>query len=222
MSTDRLDLALSKELEALKIQGRAKPAERVIQDYIPPEGKKGPRYKINGRPDEFIRLNSNSYLSLSNHPRVMASADRATARFGVGPGAVRFIDGTFSLHHRLEERIAAFVNKPQAKIFNSAYTANCGLALAVSSPKTHWIGDALNHNSIIRAMRISNVPSSSKGIFKHNDTDDLVRCLDEVGPDMDRVIVIFGKMMLRPAWPGTTVLRFLELFGGCVQTEEQG
>jgi glycine C-acetyltransferase len=91
----------------------------------------------------------------------------------------------------LEKRISEFVGVPGAKIFNSAYTANCGLALSISSAKTHWIGDQLNHNSIIRAMRISNIPSSNKGIYKHNDMDDLRRCLDEVGPDIERVIVIF-------------------------------
>ncbi|MFH2091910.1 MAG: aminotransferase class I/II-fold pyridoxal phosphate-dependent enzyme [Pseudomonadota bacterium] len=191
MSTDKLDHSLSRELSRLKKEGRAKPQERVIEHYIPSAGEKGPRYKIAGSRNEFIRLNSNSYLSLSNHPDVMKAADQATALFGVGPGAVRFIDGTYTYHHRLENRIAAFLNKPGAKIFNSAYTSNCGLALAISNDKTHWIGDQLNHNSIIRAMRICNIPSQNKGIFKHNDMADLKRCLDEVSPDMERVVVIF-------------------------------
>lgn len=191
MSTDKLDISLSYELDQLKEDGRAKPKERVIEQYIPANGKKGPRYKMAGSKNEFIRLNSNSYLSLSNHPDVMAQADKATAQFGVGPGAVRFIDGTFTYHHCLENRIAAFLNKPGAKIFNSAYTSNCGLALAISNKNTHWIGDQLNHNSIIRAMRISNIPSQNKGIFKHNDMIDLERCLDAVSPDIERVVVIF-------------------------------
>ncbi len=191
MSTDRLDTALNIELDALKTEGRAKPPERVINGYIPPMGEKGPRYTLAGSSKEFIRLNSNSYLSLSSHPALIEAADEATHEFGVGPGAVRFIDGTFSHHHRLENCIARFLDKPAAKIFNSAYTSNCGLALAISNKKTHWIGDQLNHNSIIRAMRISNIPSPNKGIFKHNDMEDLRRCLDAVSPDMERVVVVF-------------------------------
>lgn len=191
MSTNQLDISLSQELEQLKAEGRAKPEERVITDFIPPAGEKGPRYRLAGSSNDFLRLNSNSYLSLSNHTDVMKAADTATAKFGVGPGAVRFIDGSFTHHHELEARIAKFVSKPGAKIFNSAYTSNCGLALSISNKKTHWIGDQLNHNSIIRAMRISNIPSANKGIFKHNDMDDLKRCLDEVKPDIERVIVIF-------------------------------
>ncbi len=191
MSTDKLDLSLSQELDSLKAEGRAKAPERIIEAYIPARGPKGPRYKLAGSDMEFIRLNSNSYLSLSQHPDLVAAADQATREFGVGPGAVRFIDGTFIHHVALEKRVAAFVDKPAAKIFNSAYTANCGLALSVSSAKTHWIGDQLNHNSIIRAMRISNIPSKNKGIYMHNDMADLKRCLDEVPRDMERVVVIF-------------------------------
>jgi glycine C-acetyltransferase len=191
MSTNKLDVSLEQELAALKEEGRAKPAERIIEKYIPPKGKKGPRYKMVGSDNEFIRMNSNSYLSLSNHAKLMSAADKATNEFGVGPGAVRFIDGTFIHHDNLEKRIASFTKKPAAKIFNSAYTSNCGLALSISNKKTHWIGDQLNHNSIIRAMRITNIPSANKGIFKHNDMADLKRCLDEVKPDIERVVVIF-------------------------------
>ena len=191
MSTNKLDISLAQELEVLKQEGRAKAPERIIEQYLPPKGEKGPRYKLVGSNNEFIRLNSNSYLSLSNHSELAAAADKATHKFGVGPGAVRFIDGTFIHHDQLEKRVARFVEKPAAKIFNSAYTSNCGLALTISNNKTHWIGDQLNHNSIIRAMRISNIPSVNKGIFKHNDMKDLERCLEEVAPGMDRVVVIF-------------------------------
>ena len=191
MSLDNLDAALAAELDALALEGRVKAEERVITRYIPPQGEFGPRYRLVGSDQEFLRMNSNSYLSLANHPKVIEAADKATHEFGVGPGAVRFIDGTYSYHVRLEERIADFTTKPKAKIFNSAYTSNCGLALAISNAKTHWIGDQLNHNSIIRAMRIAGVPRENKGIFKHNDMGDLRQCLEEVDPAVERVVVIF-------------------------------
>ncbi|MCK5350229.1 MAG: aminotransferase class I/II-fold pyridoxal phosphate-dependent enzyme, partial [Desulfobacula sp.] len=191
MSLKKLDASLEQELNTLKSEGRAKIPERIIEEFLPPKGEKGPRYKLKGYDKEFLRLNSNSYLSLSNNLDMMKAADEATNKFGVGPGAVRFIDGTFIHHANLETRIAKFVNKPVAKIFNSAYTTNLGLAIAISNKKTYWIGDQLNHNSIIRAMRIANIPSLNKGIFKHNDMDDLKRRLDEVPKEMARVLVIF-------------------------------
>jgi len=191
MPLEKLDDSLRQEIDALKAEGRAKIPERVIVEYLPPVGKKGPRYKLKGSDREYIRMNSNSYLSLSNDPEIIEAADRATRKLGVGPGAVRFIDGTFSYHVALEERIARFVSKPAAKIFNSAYTSNCGLALAVSNKQTFWIGDQLNHNSIIRAMRISNVPGSNRAIYDHNDMAGLGKCLDGVPKDMERVVIIF-------------------------------
>lgn len=191
MSLKQLDKTLAQELIELQSEGRAKPPERIITGYLPPTKGRGPRYTLKGEKKQFIRMNSNSYLSLSNHPQLVAAADTATHSCGVGPGAVRFIDGTFSYHSELEQRIARFVDKPAAKIFNSAYTSNCGLALTIGSKKTHWIGDQLNHNSIIRAMRIAGVPSANKGIYAHNDMDELHRCLDSVGKDIDRVVVIF-------------------------------
>jgi glycine C-acetyltransferase len=191
MSLDSLDRSLDKELANLQAAGRAKKPERIITGYHPSKDGYGPRYLLAGQNQEFLRLNSNSYLSLSNHPALIEAADRATREFGVGPGGVRFIDGTFRHHTGLEERIAGFTGKPAAKIFNSAYTANCGLALALSTAETHWIGDQLNHNSIIRAMRIAGVPSENKGIYRHNDMDDLQRCLEQIGPEIERVVVIF-------------------------------
>jgi glycine C-acetyltransferase len=192
MSLALLNAGLAKDVAALQSEGRAKAPERVIVDYVPPEGALGPRYKLAGFDDQrFIRMNSNSYLSLSHHPDVIAAADHATHRFGTGPGAVRFIDGTCTAHVELEERIAAYMDRPAAKIFNSAYTANLGLALALQNKKTYWVGDALNHNCIIRAMRIANVPRENKAIFRHNDMAHLAECVANIAEHIERVIVIF-------------------------------
>jgi glycine C-acetyltransferase len=136
-------------------------------------------------------MNSNSYLSLSNHPEVLKAADEASHAYGAGPGAVRFIDGTFAPHRDLEERVARFVGRPAARIFNSAYTTVLGLAITISGPETFWIGDELNHNCIIRAMRIANVPSAQRAIFKHNDVADLEQHLARVPDGITRVAVIF-------------------------------
>jgi glycine C-acetyltransferase len=182
---------MQRDVEKLIAEGRAKAPERVIVDYIPPKAPYGPRYRLAGHDGEFLRMNSNSYLSLSHHPDVLAAADAASHRFGAGPGAVRFIDGTFNSHVDLEKRIAAFCGRSAAKIFNSAYTSNLGLALAVQNNKTYWIGDELNHNCIIRAMRIANVPSSQRAIFKHNDMTALKTAIENVPDGIDRVCVIF-------------------------------
>jgi glycine C-acetyltransferase len=191
MSLQKLNAALVADVAGLEQEGRAKAPERVIVGYIPPSETRGPRYRLRGSDRDFLRMNSNSYLSLSNHAGVLAAADEASHAFGAGPGAVRFIDGTFAAHVELEERIARFVGRPAARIFNSAYTTVLGLAITLSGPDTFWIGDELNHNCIIRAMRIANVPSAQRAIFRHNDLGDLERHLQGVPAGMERVIVIF-------------------------------
>jgi len=191
MSLEKLNAALTEELAALESQGRAKAPERLIVDYIPPAADRGPRYRLRGSDLDFLRMNSNSYLSLSHHPAVLEAADEASRRFGAGPGAVRFIDGTFLPHAELEQGIAGFVGRPAARVFNSAYTSTLGLSLTLAGPGTYWIGDELNHNCIIRAMRIAGVPRERRSIFKHNDVDGLRHNLEQVPDEVERVVVIF-------------------------------
>ena len=191
MSLDALDASLVQDVAALQREGRAKAPERIISGYVPAAGARGPRYTLQGRDGVFLRMNSNSYLSLSHHPRMLHAADEAARIFGAGPGAVRFIDGTSVHHVALEARIAAFTGRPAARVFNSAYTTVLGTAIALSGPGTFWIGDELNHNCIIRAMRIANVPGDRRAIFAHNDPADLTRRLEAVPDGVGRVIVIF-------------------------------
>ena len=68
MSLDKLNAALVADVAALKQEGRAKAPERIIVGYVPAAGARGPRYRLHGSDRDFLRMNSNSYLSLSNHP----------------------------------------------------------------------------------------------------------------------------------------------------------
>jgi glycine C-acetyltransferase len=190
MSVERLNKTLLGELKNLRDEGRSKAPERIIEEVIHPKGEKGFRYKLRGYDGEYLRMNSNSYLGLSNDTRLVEASDKACREVGVGPGAVRFIDGTFSYHADLEERIAGFAGKPAARIFNSAYTANLGLALTLTHRNTYWIGDQLNHNSIIRALRISAVDRDHKDIYIHNSMEDLRRRMEIIPNWITRVIII--------------------------------
>ena len=81
----------------------------MIAGVIPARDGKGPRYLIQGQGDlPFLRMNSNSYLGLALNARVKAAEDEAVRRYGSGPGAVRFISGTWAPHVALELRLAAF------------------------------------------------------------------------------------------------------------------
>lgn len=105
MSLKKLNQSLQKEIEELQAEGRRKTPERIITSNIPPQRTRGPRYCIAGEEKTFLRINSNNYLNLSTHPKLIAAADKAFKKFGVGPGAVRFIDGTYIEHKTLEKKL---------------------------------------------------------------------------------------------------------------------
>ena len=107
MSITKLNKILTDSVADLKAKGSAKGAEMVITGMKPAEGEKSVRYFVEGYGDkEFVKMNSNSYLGMSLHPEVMKAEEEATREFGVGPGAVRFISGTYKHHVELEEKLA--------------------------------------------------------------------------------------------------------------------
>jgi len=187
MAHDRLDRALDRHVEALREAGTAKGDESVVVALTPPSGERGPRVRLAGEGDrEFLRMNSNSYLGMSLRPAVIAAEEEATRRYGAGPGAVRFISGTFEPHVALERRLAAFHGREAAMIFSSAYAAVVSTLAPLTDDRTLVISDELNHNCIINAMRLSR--PMDKKIYAHNDMSALSKALAEAAtrPDGDR------------------------------------
>jgi glycine C-acetyltransferase len=172
MPTPALNQLLARHLDELTAQGRRKGAERVVTAIVPAEGRSGPRVRLAGCGDRvFLRMNSNSYLGLSLNREVIAAAERAARRFGAGPGAVRFISGTCEPHVELEERLAAFHGREAAMLFSAAYAAVLGVLPPLISDQTIVLSDALNHNSIINAVRLGR--PLDKLVYRHLDLEDL-------------------------------------------------
>jgi glycine C-acetyltransferase len=184
-----METMLQQRLSELNEKGLRKGEEKVITGIIPAEDKKGPRYVLSGFPGKaFLRMNSNSYLGLSLHADVKKAEENGTTNFGVGPGAVRFISGTFSHHIELEAKLAEFHKKAAAMIFSSAYAAIMGVITPLIDSETVVISDALNHNSIINAIRLSR--PKAKEIYNHLDTDDLEQKMEGFIGKANRVLII--------------------------------
>lgn len=187
--TERIKNTILNELEDLKSQGRSKSSERVIIGYKKANENSGPRFMLKDQEKEFIRMNSNSYLGLSQHEKLISAEKDASEKLGVNPGGVRFIDGTTKYHVILEEKLAEFHNKEASKIFSSAYMANLGVALSLINKNTFVISDSLNHNSIIRSLRIAGLPRENKGIYSHNNIEELKETLQNIPEKIERVII---------------------------------
>ncbi len=120
----------------------------------------------------LLNFCANNYLGLANHPRVREAARRGTDAYGVGPGAVRSIAGTTTLHVELEQKLADFKHAEACVTFQSGFTANLATIPALVGPGDLIFSDELNHASIIDGCRLSRAEVIR---YAHNDVDDLRR-----------------------------------------------
>jgi len=189
MPTLRLETILNERLDELARSGRLKGEESVIAGVVPPRDGKGPRYLLKGHGDRpFLRMNSNGYLGLALSAKVKAAEEEAVGRYGTGPGAVRFISGTWEPHVALEQRLAAFHSRSAAMLFGSAYAAVMGILPPLITERTAVISDELNHNSIINAVALGR--PAAKLIYHHLDMEELERHLAEAARSCSRAIIV--------------------------------
>ncbi len=189
MPHEKFVLALSDELAKIDERGNPKRFEKVIVGVVPPQGGWGPRYLLADRADRlFLKMNSNNYLGMGLREEIRAAEEAAVDRFGAGPGAVRFISGTYQTHVDLEERLARFHARPAAMIFSSAYAAMLGTFVPLVTPETAIVSDELNHNCIINAIKLSR--PKEKRVYKHNDVEDMEAQLAAVAGSCRRALVV--------------------------------
>ncbi len=206
MPHDRLDLMLLGELESLTSAGIAKGSEKVIRDVVPPQGSIGRRYRLEGSDLDFLRMNSNSYLGLAHHPQVVEAEEAATRVFGVGPGAVRFISGTYTPHRRLEQRLADFHGRESAVIYSSAYAAVVSTLVTLVTPESAVLSDELNHNCIINGLRMTR--PGARDVYPHLDVETLDAKLAALAGTVERALVITdGVFSMRGDFADLSALR---------------
>ncbi|NPV66643.1 MAG: glycine C-acetyltransferase [Anaerolineae bacterium] len=159
---------IEQEIAALKEQGlftHIRTVESPMGAWIQVDGKR------------VLNFCANNYLGLANHPRLVQAAKAAIDRYGVGPGAVRTIAGTMSLHVELEKRLAAFKKVEDVVTFQSGFNANLATIPALVGREDVIFSDRLNHASIIDGCRLSRARIVA---YEHNDPDDLRRQIAEV------------------------------------------
>jgi len=189
MSLEKLENVLRATLDELESEGRLKGKEMVITDIRKAKGEEGPRYFLKGKEGKpFIRMNSNSYLGLSLRKEIISRGKETTFQFGTGPGAVRFISGTFQIHRKLEQKLAHFHHRDDAIIFSSAYATVVGILAPLISPETVLISDELNHNCIINAIRLSR--PADKHIYRHLDMKGLEEQINKTITKAKRLLIV--------------------------------
>jgi glycine C-acetyltransferase len=155
-----------------------------------PVSHKSTMREANGDVHDVIMLGSNSYLSLTTHPRVVAAAKEACDKYGYGMGAVSLYSGTTDLHRELERLIAEFYGTEDAIIIPCGYSANVGVISALCGPGDVVICDAYDHASIFDGCKLS---GADVKIFLHRNMKHLEKILRAI-PDSQtgRLIITDG------------------------------
>ena len=138
---------------------------------------------------KVLMFGSNSYLGLTNHPKIKEAAKKAIDKYGTGCAGSRFLNGTLDIHIELEKRLAAYVGKEAAVLFSTGFQVNLGVISCLLDRNDYLVLDEYDHASIIDGSRLS----FSRSIkYAHNDMDDLRKKLSRLPEDSAKLIVADG------------------------------
>ncbi len=123
---------------------------------------------------KMLMMGSNSYLGLTNHPKVKEASIKAIKKYGSGCAGSRFLNGTLDIHIELEAELAKFVGKEAALAYPTGYQANLGCISALVNKGEYIITDKYDHASIIDGCMMS---QGTMLRFNHNDMKSLEKTL---------------------------------------------
>ncbi len=166
--------------ELTSLESRALRRRLAVVDEVLPGGK----VKVAGH--TLLNLSSNDYLGLSLDPRLIAAAQAAAARWGVGAGASRLVAGHLALHEAVETRLARFKGTEAAVIFSTGYMANLGVITALMGEGDVIFSDKLNHASIYDGSKLAGAALER---FPHRDLNQLEKLLQKPRSAKRRLIV---------------------------------
>lgn len=166
--------------------------KKVIEAGIYPyfraiESDQDTEVKINGK--RVLMFGSNSYLGLTNHPRIKEAAKNAIDKYGTGCAGSRFLNGTLDIHLQLEERLAKLTGKEATLCYSTGFQVNLGVVSVLTGRNDHLLLDELDHASIIEGSRLS---FSRTLKYRHNDMKSLESKLKHCAPESIKLIVVDG------------------------------
>lgn len=141
------------------------------------------------RGKRVLMFGSNSYLGLTNHPKIKEASIEAIRKYGTGCAGSPFLNGTLDIHIELEEKLADFVGKEKAIVYSTGFHTNIGVIPTIMGRGDYIIGDELNHASIVEGRRLSFATYMK---YKHNDMESLEAVLKKIPYESIKLIVMDG------------------------------
>ena len=138
---------------------------------------------------KVLMFGSNSYLGLSDDPRLKEAAIAAIKKYGTSCSGSRFLNGTLDIHEELEAKLAKFVGKEEAVTYSTGFQVNLGVVSCLGFRGGFLFLDALDHACIIDGSRLG---FSEVRKFRHNDMSDLEKKLWLTPRNANKLIVVDG------------------------------
>ena len=163
-------------------------AQGVYPYYRPISSGQDPLVKM-ADGHEVLMFGSNSYLGLSDDPRLKEAAIKAIEKYGTSCSGSRFLNGTLDIHEELEAKLARFVGKEEAVTYSTGFQVNLGVVSCLAPRGGFVFLDALDHACIIDGSRLG---FSDVRKFAHNDMTILERRLRATPRHAHKLIVVDG------------------------------
>lgn len=138
---------------------------------------------------KILMFGSNSYLGLTNHPRVKEAAIKAIEKYGTGVSGSRLLNGNLGMHRELEERLSSYLGKEDTAVFSTGFQANLGAIPPLMDRASYLLMDKLSHASIIEG---SSLCHAKKFKFEHNSVDSLNNLFAKIDRDATKLVVTEG------------------------------
>jgi len=134
------------------------------------EGEIHPHMYFRG--NKVLNWSLNNYIGLANHPEVRKADADAAAEYGMAyPMGARMMSGQTKYHEELEQKLAAFVSKPDAFLINYGYQAMVSIIDAVASRKDVIVYDSESHACIMDGIFLHKSKGGKSFVFQHNDME---------------------------------------------------
>lgn len=162
-------------------------AKGIYPYFTPISSEQNTEVLVNDK--KVLMFGSNSYLGLTNHPKIKEAAKEAIDKYGSGCAGSPFLNGTLDIHIKLQDELAEFLGKDGVMLFSAGFQANSGTIPCVTGRNDYMIYDELDHASIMEGKLITFANTLK---YKHCNMADLERVLQKCPIEASKLVVTDG------------------------------
>ena len=162
-------------------------ARGVYPYFTPIASAQNTEVLIDGK--KVLMLGSNSYMGLTNHPKIKEAAIAAINKYGSGCAGSPFLNGTLDIHIQLQDELAEYLHKDGVMLFSAGFLANSGVIPCILGRNDYLIFDERDHASIMEGKTLTFAKTIK---YKHNNMEDLERVLKGIPEEACKLVVTDG------------------------------